>query len=209
LAGAFPGAITTYTNPAGSTHTATPVGGRTLSQFVSDHNDDLEAIMAKLGITLASGALNSPLTDRLMGSDANNQSGWMQLRAGMVPANLITQAVETVEASAVDVSSTSYTDVATRTITTTGGILLVFGHTNAYITSGTPGNCFMSLRLDSGADTDLDNRASSASSFGLMGWKIFTGVSAASHSLALRIANSAAGTNQTYYRQLMVLELKK
>lgn len=92
MAGAFPGAVTNYTNPTSANYHDVPVGGRTQSQFLSDHSDDIEALATKLGISLAAPA-DTPVADRLLGSNASGKSGWMQLLAGMVPNSLITAAM--------------------------------------------------------------------------------------------------------------------
>jgi hypothetical protein len=92
MAGAFPGAVTNYTNPTSATYHDVPVGGRTQSGFLSDHSDDIEALATKLGISLAAPA-DTPVADRLLGSNASGKSGWMQLLAGMVPTGLITAAM--------------------------------------------------------------------------------------------------------------------
>lgn len=49
MAGSFPTGITTYTNPGPADATATEIGARTHDEFHADSNDDLEAVMAKLG----------------------------------------------------------------------------------------------------------------------------------------------------------------
>lgn len=75
MAGSFPGGITNYTNPAGNSKTGIAVGGRTLDQFVADHNDDLEAIMAKLGISSAV-PQDSPIAGARLYCDANGRTYW-------------------------------------------------------------------------------------------------------------------------------------
>ncbi len=92
MAGSFPAGVTSYTNPGAADKTGLTVGGRFLDQFIADHNDDLEAIMAKLGTSEASPA-DVPVAARLLGSTANGKSGWMQLVAGMIPNAIITAAM--------------------------------------------------------------------------------------------------------------------
>jgi hypothetical protein len=117
------------------------------------------------------------------------------------------QAVYKQETTTVDVSSTSYTDVMTQTITTTGGDLLVWGICGNYVSSGTPGDFTMSLRLDSGTDLDLSSRTNTGTST-LAGVRLFANPSSALHTVALRTKNAAAGTQQTFWRQLLILEIR-
>jgi hypothetical protein len=94
MAGLFPSGKTNYTNPEHGSKTGIEVGGRTLDDFISDHNDDIEALIDKVGISHASPA-DAPVADRLLGSNENAKSGWIQLRAGMVPNGLIVPAMTT------------------------------------------------------------------------------------------------------------------
>jgi hypothetical protein len=116
------------------------------------------------------------------------------------------QSVYKQEASAVDITTTSYADAMTQTITTTGGDLIVWGVLGSYTLSGTPGDMYLSLRLDSGTDVELARRAGTNTD-SISGIQKFTGVSAGLHTVALRSKNAAAGTQQTFWRQLMILEI--
>jgi hypothetical protein len=49
MAGSFPTAVTTYTNPGPLDTTATEIGTRSHDEFHADVNDDLEQVMTKLG----------------------------------------------------------------------------------------------------------------------------------------------------------------
>lgn len=117
------------------------------------------------------------------------------------------QAVYKQENTLVDVSSTSYTDVMTQTITTTGGDLLVWGVCVNYVGSGTPGNFFLSLRLDSGTDVDLAERSNTGIQT-MSGIRLFANPSVALHTVALRMTNAAAGTQSTARRQLLIFEIR-
>jgi hypothetical protein len=117
------------------------------------------------------------------------------------------QAVYKQETTTVNVASTSYTDAMTQTITTTGGDLLVWGVCGSYVFSGTPGDFTMSLRLDSGTDLDLAQRSNTGT--GTMSVvRLFANPSSALHTVALRMKNAAAGTQQTFWRQLLIFEIR-
>lgn len=63
----YPVSITTYTNVTGGTtegvssKQGTAVGGREMSDFINDHNDDIEALQTKLGTGASTASANTVL----------------------------------------------------------------------------------------------------------------------------------------------------
>lgn len=176
MAGAFPGAVTNYTNPTGANYQDVAVGGRTQSQFISDHNDDIEALATKLGISLAAPA-DTPVADRLLGSNASGKSGWMQLLAGMVPNSLITAAMLADTASLkklgeVSLGSTA-TSISIQSIPATYRALRL--HWMVRTDAGVSTSILARLNNDSGANYDYQVGSIAGSTVGA-----FTGTAATS-----------------------------
>lgn len=205
MAGSFPTSVTVYTNPTGTTKVNVPVGGRTLSQFISDLCDDAEQVQTKLGTGASTPAANTVLRGTGTGSSA-----FGAVQTGDVTAGAITGSAFASETTNVDISNnTQYNDLMTLSYTSTGGDLLVWGLDSGLVLSGTPGDWSTTLRLDSGTDADLNERATSGAYGHLAAFRRFTGVSSGAHTLALRGFHPGVGTMRSVYRSILVLEIKK
>lgn len=195
-----------------TTETLKTAGGATsngMQVLLNKIRAEMIAVADKLGYSAAV-PIDTPTPDRVLGSDLGGKSKWMQVVTAMIAAGAVSQPVLKQERSTLNVTSTSYVDIMTQAITTlAGSSLLVWGSSSFRAASGSPTSWWISLRLDSGADTDLTigTPASGGQSNG--SFVLFTGVTAGSHTLALRGAMTPSGTVETYYRNLLILEMKK
>lgn len=203
MAGAFPASVTIYTNPTGTSRVDVAVGGRTLDQFIADLCDDAEQVQTKLGT-----GTSSPVANTVLRGTGIGTSAYGSIQTDDVAAGAITGSNYASAGSIVNISSTSYVDVMTLAYTSFGGDLIVMAMESIGISSGTPGAHWLSIRLDTGTDVDLAQHDGTGTKM-LPATRRFTGVSAGAHTIAMRGTNAAAGTYQSFYRTLLVLELKK
>ncbi len=192
----FPGATPAVPEPSPSQWMDDP--GFELDLVIARAARNINAIAAKLGFSSAVAVDTPPGSLKVLLSDAANKSKW----------DNVSQRLETIASSNVDISSTSYTDIATRTITTTGGDLLVWSAHTYFTTAGSPANWLASLRVDSGSDTEIVYAVPTAVGAVMATPKLFTGVSAGAHTVALRGRYTGTGTVRIQDRVLIVLELK-
>lgn len=201
--GTFPTSVPSYPTISASETLGTMGAGVGHKQTHANEETDIAALAAKLGTGASVAAANQVLRGTGAGVTAYGSIQTADIASGAVTGSNYAQA-----GSIVNITTTSYADVMTLSYTSAGGDLLVWATSSVSISSGTPGNHWLSIRLDSGTDVDLAQTDGTGTKM-LPASRRFTTVSSGAHTIALRGINAAAGTYQSFYRTILVLEIKR
>lgn len=204
----FPASLDAWANPTSATYMDD--SGYELDVLISRMQDAIELIEAKVGVTASTAAANT-----VLGGNSAGATTFRQVATGDIAAGAITQRAQSALFSGTRTAGT-YADIDSTngkvTLTTVGGDLLA-------IMSGYGSNSSASiaqhvaLRLDAGSDVGALPVYSfpGAATFPLpfCATYLFTGVSAASHTIYGRHINDGATGTMTTVGTIIVIEVKK
>lgn len=203
----FPGSLDSLANPSSSQYTDD--SGFFLDVVISTLNDIAETLEAKVGVGSSTPTANTVLTGTGTGSSA-----WAGVATGMLIASAVTdRAVALGTTSGPTTASGSNATIPEMTITRTtagGDLLVVYVSSFAHSTVGA--SVTHNLKLDAGANAfDITQNAIAANNYQqIVTADLFTGVSAASHTVVAQWNTSAAtATAHTTNRRLIWIELKR
>lgn len=207
--------FTGCTRAADGTSAAAYLAGTVVEQVVvaANHNDlaaGLVAVETKVGT-----GSSTPTASKVLGADGTGTSSWRQVATGDIAAGAVTQRSIAVGSSVgPTTTSASYGDITDMsvTMTTAGGDLLVI-MTGTFTVAASSTAAGFALSLDGAAEVApalfQNDNAVTYSVVTLM--HLFTGVSAASHTVKGRWYVNGGATLTAYnrYRSLLVMEVKR
>jgi hypothetical protein len=169
-------------------------------------NDTVEAVQTKLGIGASA---QTPAANTVLGGNGAGTTSFRQVETGDIATDAVTQVVQGGTFSS-STTSTTYVDLTTTgvTQTTTGGKLECTVVWCGNMTAAS-NSVFLALSLDGAAEvSEVVQLPANALQFVMVCQALFTGVSAASHTVKARWKVGGSTAN-TYSGTLKVKEVKK